>query len=75
MVPFDSFSGTDQGTVEPQNYFGFFRHAVHVQRFQLPCTCTSRRALPPDFIPVNRANQDLQNAFLDESLAQKEAKI
>ena len=34
MVLFDSFSGTDQGTVEPQNYFGFFRRAVHVQSFQ-----------------------------------------
>ena len=52
-----------------------FRRAVHVQSFQSPCTCTARRALPADFIPFHRANQDLQNAFLDESLAQKEAKI
>jgi len=28
-----------------------------------------------NFIPFDRANQELQNAFLDESLAQKEAKI
>ena len=53
----------------------FFRRAVHVQSFQSPCTCTARRALPSDFIPFDRANQELQNAFLDESLAQKEAKI
>ena len=75
MVLFDSFSGTNEGTVEPQNYFGFFRRAVHVQSFQSPCTCTARRALPTDFIAFDRANQDLQDAFLDESLAQKEAKI
>ena len=75
MVPFDSFSGTDQGTVEPQNYFGFFRRAVRVQSFQSPCTCTARRALHSDFIPFDRANQDLHNAFLDESLTQMEAKI
>ena len=53
----------------------FFRRAVHVQSFQSPCTCTARPALPSDFIPLDRANQELQNAFLDESLAQKEAKI
>ena len=53
----------------------FFRRAVHVQSFQSPCTCTARPALPSDFIPFDRANQELQNAFLDESLAQKEAKI
>ena len=77
LVLFDSFSGTvtDQETVEPQNYFGFFRRAVHVQSFQSPCTCTARQALPSDFISFDRANQELQNAFLDESLAQKEAKI
>ena len=75
MVLFDSFSGTDQGTVEPQNYFDFFRRAVHVQSFQSACTCAARRTLPTDFIAFDRANQDLQNAFLDESLAEKEAKI
>ena len=53
----------------------FLRRAVHVQSFQSPCTCTARRALPTDSIAFDRANQDLQNAFLDESLAQKEAKI
>ena len=53
----------------------FFRRAVHVQSFQSPCTCTARPALPSDFIPVDRANQDLNNAFLDESLAQKEPKL
>ena len=36
---------------------------------------TARPVLPSDFIPFDRANQELQNAFLDESLAQKEAKI
>ena len=41
------------------------RGAVHVH--------TSR--LHTDFIAFDRANQDLQNGFLDESLAQKEAKI
>ena len=46
-----------------------------VQRFQSPCTCTARRALPVNFIPFDRANQDLQNVFLDESLAQKETKL
>ena len=53
----------------------FFRRAVHVQSFQSPCTCTARPVLLLDFIPFDRANQELQNAFLDESLAQKEAKI
>ena len=53
----------------------FFRRAVHVQSFQSPCTCTARPVLPSDFIPFDRADQELQNAFLDESLAQKEAKI
>ena len=53
----------------------FFRRAVHVQSLQSPCTGTARPALPSDFIPFDRANQELQNAFLDESLAQKEAKI
>ena len=51
--------------------------AVHVQSFQSTCTCTVRPALPSDFIPFDRANQlqELNNAFLDESLAQKEAKL
>ena len=31
--------------------------------------------IPSDFIPFDRADQELQNAFLDESLAQKEANI
>ena len=53
----------------------FFRRAVHVQSFQSPCTCTARPALPSDFIPFDRANQELNNASLDESLAQKEAEI
>ena len=48
---------------------------MHVQSFQSPCTCTARRALYTNFIAFDRANQDLQHAFLDESLAQKEAKI
>ena len=52
-----------------------FRRAVHVQSFQSPCTCTARRVLPSDFTPLDRANQELQNAFLDESLAQKEPKL
>ena len=39
------------------------------------CTCTARPVLPSDFTPFDRANQELQNAFLDESLAQKEAKL
>ena len=46
----------------------FFRRAVHVQSFQSPCTCIARPALPSDFIPLDRANQELNNAFLDESL-------
>ena len=77
LVLFDSFSGTDQETVEPKNYFGFFRRAVHVQSFQSPCTCTARPVLPSEFTPFDRANhnQELQNAFLDESLAQKEPKL
>ena len=53
----------------------FFRRAVHVQSFQSPCTCTARPALPSDFIPLDRPNQELNNAFLDESLAQKEPKL
>ena len=36
---------------------------------------TARPVSPSDFIPFDRANQELQNAFLDESLAQKEAEI
>ena len=44
----------------------FFRREVHVQSFQSPCT--ARPELPSDFISVNRANQELNNAFLDESL-------
>ena len=75
LVLFDSFSGTDQEIVEPQNYFGFFRRAVHVQSFQSPCTCTARPVLPSEFSPFDRANQELQNVFLDESLAQKEPKL
>ena len=53
----------------------FFRRAVHVQSFQSPCTCTARPVLPSEFTPFDRANQELQNAFLDESLAQKEPKL
>ena len=53
----------------------FFRRAVHVQSFQSPCTCTARPVLPSDFTLFDRANQELQNAFLDESLAQKEPKL
>ena len=35
----------------------------------------ARRVLPSDFTPFDRANQELQNAFLDESLAQKVPKL
>ena len=53
----------------------FSSRAVHVQSFQSPCTCTARRVLSSDFTPFDRANQELQNSFLDESLAQKEPKL
>ena len=48
-----------------------------VRAFVEASTYTARRALPADFSPFDRlrADQDLPNAFLDESLAQKEAKI
>ena len=75
LVPFDAFHWANEQVAGTQNYFGFFRRAVHVQSFKSPCTCTARPVLPSDFIPFDRANQDLQNAFLDESLAQKEAKL
>ena len=75
LVPFDASHRADEQAAGTQNYFGFFRRAVHVQSFQSPCTCTARRALPTDFIAFDRANQDLKDAFLDESLAQKEPKL
>ena len=71
LVPFDAYQWADEQAAGTQNYFGFFRRAVHVQSFQSPCTCTAQRVLPSDFTPFDRANQELQGAFLDESLAQK----
>ena len=41
----------------------------------LQIQCTARPALLSDFIPFDRANQELNNAFLDESLAQTQAEI
>ena len=35
----------------------------------LNCTCTARPILPYDFTPFDRANQELENSFLDESVA------
>ena len=52
-----------------------FRRAVHVQSFQSPCTCTKMCRRSFSLAASERANQELQNAFLYESLAQKEAKI
>ena len=71
----DTVSDVDHDFTRTLNYFDFFRRAVHVQSFQSPCTCTARPVLPSDFTPFDRANQELQNAFLDESLAQKEPKL
>ena len=71
----DTVSDVDHDFTRTLNYFDFFRRAVHVQSFQSPCTCTARPARSSDFIPFDRANQELNNAFLDESLAQKEAEI
>ena len=51
-----------------------FRRAVHVQSFQSPCTCT-KMCHSFSLAASERANQELQNAFLDDSLAQKEAEI
>ena len=77
LVPFDASQWADEQAAETQNYFGFFHRAVHVQSFQSPCTCTARPVLPSEFTPFDRANQELQKAFLDESLglAQKEPKL
>ena len=52
-----------------------FRRAVHVQSFQSPCTCTKMCRRSFSLAASERANQELQNAFLDESLAQKAAEI
>ena len=75
----DTVSDVDHDFIRTLNYFDFFRRAVHVQSFQSPCTCTARRVLPSDFTPFRHstelANQELQNAFLDESLAEKEPKL
>ena len=48
-----------------------FRRVIHVQTFQSPCTCTKMRDRIFSSAELERANQELQNAFLDESLAQK----
>ena len=71
----DSFFGVDQRSARTLNYFENLRRAVHVQSFQSPCTCTRMRPRIFSSAASERANQELQNAFLDESLAQKEAEI
>ena len=43
--------------------------------FRAPCTCTKQRARLSSFTASERANKELQNAFLDDSQAQKEAEI
>ena len=52
-----------------------FRRAVHVQSFQSPCTCTKMRGRIFSLTLLERANQELQNDFLKESLCQKEAEL
>ena len=52
-----------------------FRRAVHVQSFQSPCMCTKMRVRIFCLTGEERAKQELQNAFLDESPTQNEAKI
>ena len=71
----DTFFGVDQRSARTLNYFENLRRAVHVQSFQSPCTCTRMRPRIFSSAASKRANQELQNAFLDESLAQKEAEI
>ena len=71
----DTFFGVDQRSARTLNYFGNLRRAVHVQSFQSPCTCTRMRRRIFSSTASERANQELQNAFLDEFLAQKEAEI
>ena len=43
--------------------------------FSIACVRCAYGPIPSDFISLDRANKDLQNAFLGEFLAQKEAKI
>ncbi len=48
---------------------------VNSLSFRAPCTCIKRVSRVSYFKASRRIKEELQNAFLDESKAQKEAKI
>ena len=65
----------DYGAACSNDKNSIFRRAVHVQSFQSPCMCTKMRVRIFCLTGEERAKQELQNAFLDESPTQNEAKI
>ena len=61
-----------EATSSLKNEYQYFR-ATHVQSFQPPCVCTRMRSRISASCSLDIVNQELKNAFLDESsILQKE---